>query len=141
MREAENLVDRPEILDLHLKKDFVVNKMVWLAKKIEREFQFVILRFIINEEDVLSIGRQMNETLIKSEETWVDQTLFVTTSSDLEKGLMEAGLKNIVTVTEVQDDMVARMTEKVPQSSVLLLYCISISSGQTDDLGSGHSSL
>ena len=113
MREAENLVDRPEILDLHLKKDFVVNKMVWLAKKIERESQFVILRFIINEEDVLSIGRQMNETLIKSEETWVDQTLFVTISSDFEKELMEAGLKNIVRVTEVQDDVVARMPEKV----------------------------
>ena len=121
MREAENLVDRPEILDLHLKKDFVVNKMVWLAKKIEREFQFVILRFIINEEDVLSIGKQMNETLIKSEETWVDQTLFVTLSSDLEKGLMEAGLKNIVTVTEVQDDSVARMPEKVPQSSHFII--------------------
>ena len=117
MREEENLVDTPEILDLHLKKDFVVNKMVWLAKKIEREFQFVILRFIINEEDVLSIGKLMNETLIKSEETWVDQTLFVTISSDLEKGLMEAGVKNIVTVTEVQNDLVARMPEKVPQSS------------------------
>lgn len=66
-------------------------------------------------QDVLSTARQMNGILNKSEETWVDQTLFVTISSDFEKGLMEAGVKNIVTVT---DDLVARSPEKVlPQST------------------------
>ena len=45
-REQENLVDEPEMLDLYLNKNFSFSKLSWMAKKIAKEFQFLLLNFL-----------------------------------------------------------------------------------------------
>ena len=49
-REQENLVEDPEMLDLYLNKNFGFAKLSWMAKKIAKEFQFVLLRFVLTTE-------------------------------------------------------------------------------------------
>ena len=49
-REQENLVEDPDKLDLYLNKNFGFAKLSWMAKKIAKEFQFVLLRFVLKTE-------------------------------------------------------------------------------------------
>ena len=49
-REQENLVEEPQMLDLYLNKNFDFAKLSWMAKKIVKEFQFLLLRFILTAE-------------------------------------------------------------------------------------------
>ena len=49
-REQENLVEDPDKLDLYLNKNFGFAKLSWMAKKIAKEFQFVLLRFVLTTE-------------------------------------------------------------------------------------------
>lgn len=49
-REQENLVEEPQMLDLYLNKNFDFAKLSWMAKKIVKEFQFLLLRFILTPE-------------------------------------------------------------------------------------------
>ena len=51
-RELENLVEEPQMLDLYLNKHFGFAKLSWMAKKIAKKFQFLLLRFILTAEVV-----------------------------------------------------------------------------------------
>ena len=49
-REQENLVEDPEMLDLYLNKNYDIAKLSWIAKKIVKEFQFLLIRFVLTTE-------------------------------------------------------------------------------------------
>lgn len=54
-REQENLVEDPEMLDLYLNKNFNIAKLSWMAKKIVKDFQFLLIRFVLTTEVLAKI--------------------------------------------------------------------------------------
>ena len=49
-REQENLVEDPDMLDLYLNKNYDIAKLSWMAKKIVKDFQFLLIRFVLTIE-------------------------------------------------------------------------------------------
>ena len=43
-------MEDPEMLDLYLNKNYDIAKLSWIAKKIVKEFQFLLIRFVLSTE-------------------------------------------------------------------------------------------